>query len=428
MNGSPSAAFGYRRPGPSPRWAAVVALLVGCASTDGKEGGDPAGTTEPGVDDSGTPDVAETDEDILRAAIAGERDVDEALVLIARQGGLPIQTSASVLFACLCGDGDWSVAGDHDEWAGVAMDRAGALSWAEVDVPAPDGSRYKFTDGTDWMADPLGRRLAYDEFGEISLVDASFAHLERWYAIDGGELQPRDVNVWVPEAGAFTHVVYAHDGQNLFDPGAAWGGWQLSASVPANMLVVGINNTSDRFEEYTHVPDDFGSGTVGGRADDYGVLVSDLRGLMDEHYGPADRYGLLGSSLGGLVSLALAESQTGQWDMAMSMSGTVGWGSIGLHEETIIARLAASAPLEGTAIYADSGGLGTCADSDGDGTDDDGDDFDNYCVNRQLVDVLAASGYAWDENLWHWHEAGATHDEAAWAARVWRPLELFSLQ
>jgi hypothetical protein len=405
---------------------AVLALSVGCSgdsASKSTETGSPG--TDSGAVDSATPAVS--DEDLLREAIAGETDAEATLLSIADRGGLPVQTTTgTVLFACLCGDGGWSVAGDHDDWAGTPMEQSGALWWAEVEVPTPDGSRYKFTDGSQWIPDPLGRRLAYDDNGELSLVDASFAHLQRWYAVEGGGLEPRSVQVWVPAGGRFTHAVYAHDGQNLFDPGAFHGGWRLDQSLPPELIVFGIDNTAARFDEYTPTTDDLGSGPVGGKSDDYGVLIDGLRDRMDEAYGPAERYGLLGSSLGGLVSVALAERDPGSWDMAMSLSGTMGWGSLGTNGETMLDLAAASGALSGVAIYADSGGGGECVDADGDGMNDDGDDSDNYCSNRQLVDQLAASTHTWDTDLWHWHEPGAEHTEAAWAARVWRPLEIFA--
>lgn len=407
----------------------LIGILAACSSNPDKAGADSGTAADPADGDDGgtTEDEGLTDEALLRAAIAGEGDPETVLQTIADSGGLPVATAdGTVLFACVCGTGSWAVAGDHDEWTGTPMDQTGALWWAELALPEPDGARYKFTDGTSWIADPLGRRLAHDEFGEISLVAASAPHLERWYGVEGGGLAPRAVQVWVPQDGAFTHALYAHDGQNLFDPAAPWGGWRLAESLPPDMLVVGIDNTADRIDEYTHVADDLGDGPIGGRAEDHAALVDALRVRMTAAYGPAAVHGLLGSSLGGLASLVLAERDPASWDMALSLSGTMGWGSIGVDGETLLDRAAASGALEGTAIYLDSGGGGTCADSDGDGILDDGDDSDNFCTNRQLADQLAATTHTWDSDLWHWHEPGATHDEAAWAARVWRPLELFA--
>ena len=63
----------------------------------------------------------------------------------------------------------------------------------------------------------------------------------------------------------------------------------------------------------------------------------------------------------------------------------------------------------------------------GDGLmDDDPDARDNYCENNQLRDLLDGIGYTHGVDLWHWWEPNAPHNEAAWADRVGRPLELFA--
>jgi hypothetical protein len=409
---------------------ALAALLAACASPTGS-GKSPSGSdTGLPTGDTGGPGE---DEALLRAAIAGEVDAAEALATIADRGGLPVPTAAGThLFACTCGPGDWAVAGDHDGWAGAPMAAAGELRWVELTVPEPVGSRYKFVGGggasgaPTWMADPLGRRHAYDENGRISLVAAEAAHLQAWYGVSGGGLRARDVEVFVPAGGAFTHALYAHDGQNLFDPAAIWGGWRLQEALPEGVLVIGVHNTPDRMDEYTHVPDRIDGVELGGRADAYAELVDGLRSRMEEEYGVPRMSGLMGSSLGGLVSLVIAELQPGRWDMALSLSGTAGWGSIGVDGETVLDRYADLGP-GGAAIYVDSGGGGPCEDRDGDGLQDDHpDSADNFCENRQLADQLAAQGYQWEVDLYHWHEAGAPHNEQAWAARVSRPLALFA--
>ena len=42
-----------------------------------------------------------------------------------------------------------------------------------------------------------------------------------------------------------------------------------------------------------------------------------------------------------------------------------------------------------------------------------------------MADTLAAAGWTWEQDLWHWWEAGAQHSEAAWADRVNLPVGLF---
>ncbi len=116
-----------------------------------------------------------------------------------------------------------------------------------------------------------------------------------------------------------------------------------------------------------------------------------------------------------------------RYDFAASLSGTFGWGSIGLHNETLIERFQA-AGKQPTLLYLDSGGGpgSGCVDSDQDGIlDDSPDAADNYCETVQLRDVLLAAGYESDKTLWHWWEKDAPHNEAAWAARVFRPVQIF---
>ena len=114
--------------------------------------------------------------------------------------------------------------------------------------------------------------------------------------------------------------------------------------------------------------------------------------------------------------------------MAISLSGVVHWGRIGRMNDSLF-QLYATEGVRDTAIYVDSGGGadGACVDTDGNGiANDTANNLDAYCENRQFADQLAAQGYTWASDLWHWHEPGAPHNEAAWAARVARPLGYFA--
>lgn len=386
------------------------------------------GATTDETDDTGDTGDLDADEALLRQAIAGDVDPGDALGTIAGRGGLPVLTgTGSFLFACLCGPGHWQLAGDHDAWAGADLQQTGPLSWIEAEVPAPDGSLYKFhdTDAEQWIADPLGRRYGYDANGRFSLVRASAPHLERWYALAGAGLQPRDLQVFVPQDGQFTHALYVHDGQNLFDPEAPFGSWHLQDSAPANLLLVGIDNTPARMDEYTHVPDIIDQDPIGGQAAAYAELVDGIiRPRMEAAYGEAAVVGTMGSSLGGLVSLVIADLYPDRYAMAISLSGTMGWGSITLHEQTIIERYAAAGKRD-FAIYIDSGGDGPCGDLDMDGVDDDTEDADNYCENAQLRDVLTGLGYSEGDDLFYVWDKDAQHSEPYWAGRVGVPMAEF---
>lgn len=390
----------------------------GGAGTGGGAGGSSqggAGTGGAGTGGGGGSMVEPlTLDDLLTALRAG---VGQAMLAQSNAGGWPALVEEG--YVVVSTDPALTlVAGDHDGWTGTPMTADAGFSWIVLSL-AP-GDRYKLTDGATYAADPWARAYEHDEFGVMSMRAPAAAHLERYFQIGG-----RTIRVWVP-AEAATHVLYVHDGQNLFDPDAIWGGWQLQDEIPAAMMVVGIDNTAARFDEYTHVPDDFGSGIVGGGGDAYTTFVNDVvRALVEDHYGEPLTVGVMGSSLGGLISLHMADRFPNDIAFAASMSGTVGWGSIGLNNETIIERLEAAGHRP-VALYVDSGGSGTCADSDGDGIDDDGTANDNYCENLQLAGVLTAIGYTADVDFWHWHEPGAPHNEAAWGARVFRPLSLFA--
>ena len=319
------------------------------------------------------------------------------------------------------------MAGDHDAWAGTALTPDQGFSWAVIDVDA--GDRYKFTDLVDYVPDPWARAYTYDEFGEMTLVAPPTVHFDRYFKIAGASLGPRTVRILVPQ-GPATHVLYTHDGQNLFDPNAFFGGWKIQETVPPAMLVVGIDNTPARMDEYTHVPDFIGGGgDVGGLGDAYAdFLQATVRPLVKKHYGEPPVVGTMGSSLGGLISFHIADHYPGEYAFAASLSGTMGWGSIGngIHNETMIERYAAHGH-QGTVLYLDSGGDGgACDDTDNDGVADDIDQGDNFCENAQLRDVLLGAGYVEDTDLVYVFSPGAQHNEAEWASRVSIPMQVFS--
>ncbi|MCC6523613.1 MAG: hypothetical protein IT373_13235 [Polyangiaceae bacterium] len=416
---------------------AVAGLAaVGCSpGADGTGGGGAGGSTwstSTSTTVGGGGSGGHCDDPALCALLAALRtDRDAALQAQSDADGWPAPVGGGYLFVsaepslALC-------AGDHDGWVGTPMTVESDFAWVVVDAPA--GDAYKLTDGTTWLADPWARSYTYDAYGEMSLVTPASAHRERFFNVTDGVVLPRTVRVWRP-ASQPTHVLYAHDGQNLFDPNAPWGGWQLDASAPPGMLVVGIDNTPARMDEYTQVEDVIDGTTMGGAAPAYADFVeTTVRALVASHYGEPPIRGVIGSSLGGLVSFYQALRHPGSYAFAASLSGTMGWGAIGLdgaaHHPTIVESYAA-AGHGSTALYLDSGGDGACwagyADADGDGIDDDDPTAgDNYCENAQTRDVLYAEGYQSGVDFWYWHEPLAEHNEAAWAARVWRPLDIFA--
>ncbi len=395
---------------------------IGMDTLANNKGDTGAHTSDAGTDtDAGADSGAGILESVLDKLVLGGQD---AALTLANAQGWPLAVEGGYLFVSF-EDAFDKVGGDHDGFSGTAMTHAEGFSYLVLNVPP--GTRYKFSDGSTFKADPWGRSYIYDEFGQMTLVAPTTKHLERFFEIGDANIEPRQVTVLRPE-GQVTHVLYAHDGQNLFSPDAIFGGWKLFDQAPAGMMIVGIDNSSARMDEYTHVSDDIGSGMIGGRGEDYADFVNTrVRELVREHYGEPAKVGVMGSSLGGLISLVIADRFEGEYDFAASLSGTLGWGSIGLNNQTIIERFAGKGKRD-TFIYVDSGGGGdNCMDSDADGIqDDDESASDNYCENKQFEALLVAEGYAYDVDLVHWWEPNAPHNEAAWAARVFKPLALFA--
>ncbi len=372
---------------------------------------------------------------------------EDFLIQIHYSGGFPIVHEGTATFCALLDThppGGLSLDGDHSGWAPEPMDRAGDIPfyWITIEVSEPIPRwKYKFVhheaQGDDWAADPWSRRYGYDTYGEYSLIagGAGESHLERYLQFEAIELgNSRTIRLYLPagyDDDTSYPVLYMHDGQNLFDPDAAFGEWEVDENLDTLIsigsvqptLVVGLDSTGARMDEYTHVLDDIGHGPMGGDSDAYAALLVDqVMPFVDSRYstrhGP-DHTGILGSSLGGLVSYDIALQRPGVFGAVGGMSSTLGWGAYDDLGETMIERWA-NAGHQGMVLYLDSGGgvHGECQDLDGDGIHEDSNDADNYCVTLQMADTLQGLGYQYDVDLFHWWEPWATHSEPAWAERL----------
>jgi len=164
--------------------------------------------------------------------------------------------------------------------------------------------------------------------GQQSGVFLSFSDFPSEY------VSPRNITVWLPpdymrEPGQRYRVIYAHDGQNLFDPktsyiGVDWGlhealGRLQAEGLDCRTLVVGIWNTPKRyqeydprkvFEEYLTRPEQIKYAWKHGRplGDSYlKFIVRELKPFIDKrfrtHFTKNATF-LLGSSMGGIISAA----------------------------------------------------------------------------------------------------------------------------
>jgi len=101
-----------------------------------------------------------------------------------------------------------------------------------------------------------------------SLIELADGHQLHRFEFDVcGSLEGRKVDVWLPknvEKNTRLAVIYAHDGQNLFDPSSAYGGqsWLLHQAAQRlidsgkikPVMIVGIWNSPQRFSEYLPAP------------------------------------------------------------------------------------------------------------------------------------------------------------------------------
>jgi hypothetical protein len=384
----------------------VLAFLSGCGGTE-----QPAQPQVP----------AEGDAVLVQKVLDGQLDADTGLAEVARASGWPIHTSRGYLFATRDqGQGPYTVESPSGSFSPVEMKAGGGLAWALVQIASPDGAEYRFrpTQG-DAFSDPLSRYFAYSGIATLSYVVLAGEHLERWPGVGDAKIPTRTLRVLVP-AGSPTHTMYAQDGQNLFGT-TPFGGWRLQESAGPTTLVVGIDNTADRFAEYTATQDVIGGQVSGGKGLDYADYVENtVRPLIEARYGKTSHVGVMGSSLGGVISYVIKRRYPASYEFVASLSGTMGWGSIGAgtHNQTEIEAWAALGSCPEGRFYLDSGGGpgSGCTDSDGDGIQDDApDSADNYCENVQLRDTLAALGCG--TRVDYVFAAGAKHQEPAWRAR-----------
>ncbi|QRN84018.1 alpha/beta hydrolase [Chloroflexota bacterium] len=273
----------------------------------------------------------------------------------------------------------------------------------------------------------LTRTLPYSTQGDI------LGTLYRYENFPSQHISPRNVDVWFPNGYANSKdglpVIYMHDGQNLFDPSLAFGGvdWSvdevISSLIDANrippVIVVGIWNTADRWEEYmpqkpmeqssiirTHFRE-YSSGDP--ISDHYlNFLVDELKPFIDSTYPSLnDRQHtfIMGSSMGALVSLYALETYPLVFGGAACIS--THW-LAGM--SPLVDSLGENLPTPGKhRFYFDYGTL----------TLDEG--YEPY--QQRMDEHLENAGYSRGKDWLTYKFEGAAHDEYSWKKRLYIPLE-----
>jgi predicted alpha/beta superfamily hydrolase len=214
-------------------------------------------------------------------------------------------------------------------------------------------------------------------------------------------------------------VLYMHDGQNLFDDATSFAGeWQADETATKlihegkirPILIVGIENTAARGDEYTPTRYD----DEGGRGQDYARFVlTEVKPFIDRTYrtNPSrEATGIAGSSLGGLISLYIAKTYPDTFGKCGAVSPSLWWD----HEKLLHELESDRAWTKGAKVWIDTG---TAENSDTLKS------ATQVMDCRALASLLQRAGLKENQDYLYFEDPGAAHNEAAWAKRFGAMLE-----
>ena len=424
-------------------WAvALTAAAASCsdstserASADGGGAGVDAGTGDVGIDAAGAggagpdalPDAPSMDSSIDAAGLTTIRvhyDAGAGQSIAIRGDGSGLSWDADAPTSWSPGN-VWTYS--SSAWTApvafkpVHVDDSGSITWPE---------------GTNYVVQPGGSVDVYPFFfrstGRVETITVSST-----------SFGSRNVEVYLPpsydEPGARDHtypVLFMADGQNLFDPGALFGGWQLGPSLDALLgrgaidvggseLVVGNsvelivvaphNGGAQRIYEYTPTNASVGGcdATVeqcGGGAEQTLDFFADevLPQVRASYRTRGTHVGLGGSSLGGLLSFHACWTRPMSFDRCAAMSPSLWWDG-----EWILGVVAADMePKRAISLYLDAG------------TENDGQSRVEQ-LHATLRDMPSGQSYVAGQDVWCQIGQGDAHDEIAWRRRA--PWAIHSL-
>jgi enterochelin esterase-like enzyme len=360
---------------------------------------------------------------------------------------------------------------------GAVMQGNGRERTITLRVPLGTAFEYKITQGA-WDREGLGPSgtvmpnaridVDGDEIASITIVDwkhdvneyvgdpvgaGVLGELLYWRDVASPRLQhARHVSIYLPpqyaaDPAARFPVIYAHDGQNLFDPriantGVDWGVDEAMEALTAEgaiepAIVVGIWSTPDRRLEYAPagvlalVSDDVKADAAEEFPEDLRVgdaylrfIVEELKPRVDREFRTRpgrDSTFLMGSSMGALISVyGMAEYP----DVFGGAAGLSMHWPTGISERNIVERQEIWRPAIVAAYqsYFESRRLDPAAHLM---WVDHGTGFlDHLYVPYQeaMLPVLHRLGYVEGVTLAARAYPGANHNETAWRARLREPL------
>ena len=198
-------------------------------------------------------------------------------------------------------------------------------------------------------------------------------------------------------------VLYLLDGANLLAHPVHAGGWRadkgLTEAVHSGaepMIIVGVH-TTNRLNEYTTTPDPNPRNAGGGGGAQFiKYLAKEVVPYIEQNFATragASGRAIGGSSLGGLLSMHALMTKT--FGRGLVLSPSVWWNNKQLLDA--VSKFKTSKLLDKRVVLYNGGAQDEPANSEA------------------LRDLLHQKGMQFNQNLFHWGESGATHDEAAWA-------------
>lgn len=218
----------------------------------------------------------------------------------------------------------------------------------------------------------------------------------------------RDIIVWLPPSYNKMNekrfpVLYMHDGQNIMDPETSFAGvdWQADETAARlikdnkieEIIIVGIYNTKDRLEEYS----DSERGNLYMQ-----FIIKELKTFIDSSYRTLtdkNNSALMGSSMGGLISFLIAWKYEDIFAKAACLSSSFYYND----EKAIKMVKEYTGKKKEIKLYIDHG-------------------EDGLPRGQKMFGVLTEKGYVIGTDIDYFYDPGAQHNEAAWAARLARPL------
>ncbi len=247
----------------------------------------------------------------------------------------------------------------------------------------------------------------------------------------------RSLRIYVPQtysnsSGSYP-VLYMHDGQNIFAPGGTYGCWYVeraydklvSSNLIREALIVGIDNTYARIDEYTPTYDS--DVADGGNGEAYvNFILQDVIPYVGSNYrvltGPTNT-AIMGSSLGGLISFYAAWNHPEVFGYSGCMSSSFWWD----YQDLLKQVLDYTGIRKDIKFWIDSG--------NNESEDEYYEGYFNY-IAQNGVDDMAEDAMSMANRLVEigWTNAvdvmfdidyTGTHSESSWSARVYKPLLFF---